>query len=129
MTTQRPLTVFYSYAHADEELREQLEKHLALLRRQNVVNEWHDRMIDAGCEWEDVISNHLERADVILLLISANFLASNYCFEIEMERALERHNAGEAHVIPVILRPCDWHAILGQVRKFGSRCRHVMILR
>jgi hypothetical protein len=87
-----------------------LEKHLALLRRQGIVDEWHDRKIDAGSEWAGQISDHLERADVILLLISSDFLASDYCFEIEMKRALERHEAREARVIPVILRPCDWHS-------------------
>lgn len=96
MTTERTFAVLYSYAHADEDLRQQLEKHLALLRRQGIVDQWHDRKIGAGSESAGQISDHLERADVILLLISSDFLASDYCFEIEMKRAMERHDAGSS---------------------------------
>lgn len=104
-----PKRLFYSYSHKDEAYREQLEEHLALLRRNGVIEEWHDRRIEAGTEWEGEIDDNLERADVILLLISSSFIASNYCFEKEMTRAMQRHDAGEARVIPVILRACDWH--------------------
>jgi GTPase SAR1 family protein len=101
-------TLFYSYAHVDEAFREQLEKHLSLLRREGLLSDWHDRAILPGAAWADEIDEHLEQADLILLLVSADFLASDYCYEIEMARALERHQRGEAHVIPVILRPCAW---------------------
>src|SRR5512135_3006988 len=104
-----PISLFYSYSHKDEALRDELETHLTLLRRQGVVHGWHDRRITAGTEWEGQIDQHLEAADVILLLVSADFLASDYCYDKEMKRALERHGAGTARVIPVILRPCDWH--------------------
>ena len=100
--------VFFVYSHRDEELRDQLEKHLVTLKRQNIVETWHDRRIAAGDEFADKISSELERADVILLLVSADFLASEYCFNVEMRRALERHERKEARVIPIILRPCDW---------------------
>ena len=103
-----PLTLFYSYAHEDELLRNELEKHLSLLHRQGFISEWHDRQILAGDEWAQVIDEHLERASIILLLVSADFLASDYCYAIEMQRALERRKRGEARVIPIILRPCDW---------------------
>ena len=83
-------------------------KHLSLLQRQGVIQTWHDRNINAGDDWKQQIDDNLNTATVILLLISADFLASDYCYEIEMQRALERHNAGEARVIPVILRPVDW---------------------
>ncbi len=103
-----PITLFYSYAHEDELLRNQLEKHLSLLRRQGLISEWYDRQILAGDEWAHDIDEHLETAWIILLLISPDFLASDYCYDIEMRRALERHSRGEARVIPIILRPCDW---------------------
>src|SRR6266568_4258284 len=103
-----PLSVFISYAHEDELLRQQLEDHLSLLRRQGLVADWHDRQIMPGAAWAQEIDEHLEAVSIILLLISASFLASDYCYEIEMQRALEYHKRGKARVIPIILRPCDW---------------------
>lgn len=104
-----PAKVFYSYAHEDEELRNKLETHLAILRRNGVISEWHDRKIQAGTRWAQAIDHHVDTSNLILLLISPDFLASDYCHDIEMSRALARHSAGEATVIPVILRPVDWH--------------------
>jgi len=101
--------IFFSYSHRDEALRDELEKHLSILRRQGFIETWHDRRIVAGAELDHEISQNLETADVILLLVSSDFLASDYCYDVEMIRAMERHAAGEARVIPVILRPCDWH--------------------
>src|SRR5262249_53954544 len=106
--TGAPLSVFISYAHEDELLRQRLEAHLSLLRRQGWIADWHDRQILAGDEWAQAIDQHLEAASIILLLISPDFLASTYCYEIELQRALERHQRGEARVIPILLRPCDW---------------------
>src|SRR5947209_8092758 len=103
-----PIEVFYSYAHEDESLRAELEKHLSLLKRQRLIAGWHDRQILAGTDWSQAIDTHLERASVILLLVSADFLASDYCYGIEMQRALERHEAKQACVIPILLRPVDW---------------------
>jgi hypothetical protein len=102
------IEVFYSYSHVDEPFRAQLVNHLALLRRQGVIANWHDRGISAGTEWKQQIDSHLESAGIILLLVSADFLASDYCYDVEMTRALERHERGEARVTPIILRPCDW---------------------
>jgi len=102
--------LFISYAHEDENLRERLETHLNLMKRQDKIDVWHDREIVAGEELDHEISKHLERADVILLLVSADFLASDYCYKEEMGRALERHEDGEAKVIPVIVRDCNWHS-------------------
>lgn len=102
--------VFYSYSHKDEELRDQLENHLATLKREGVIKGWHDRAIDAGGKWREEIDDHLDTAHIILLLISADFIASDYCYSIEMGRAMQRHEAGEARVIPIILRPCDWES-------------------
>jgi hypothetical protein len=103
-----PVELFYSYAHRDEQLRKRLEMHLSALRQQGVITEWHDRKIVAGTDWKRSIDKHLATATVILLLISPDFLASDYCYGVEMERALARHAKGDACVIPVILRPVDW---------------------
>ena len=100
--------VFVSYSHEDEELRNELEVQLAMLRRQGLIEIWNDRRLNAGDRLDWTISDELDRADVILLLISPNFLASDYCYKIEKGRALERHRANEARLISVILRPCDW---------------------
>jgi len=103
-----PLAVFYSYSHNDELLRNQLEMHLALLERNGLILPWHDRCIGAGDEWGEQIDEHLQEAQIVLLLISPDFLASRYCFDIEMKAALDRHARRKAIVIPIILRPCDW---------------------
>ncbi|WP_342360582.1 toll/interleukin-1 receptor domain-containing protein [Terrarubrum flagellatum] len=101
--------VFFSYSHADEALRDQLEKQLAMLKRQGVIETWHDRRIGAGEELDRAIDSQIETAEIILLLISPDFIASEYCYEREMVRAMARHEAGEAIVVPVILRACEWH--------------------
>jgi hypothetical protein len=102
-------SVFFSYSHADEALRDQLEKQLSLLKRQGIIDVWHDRRIGAGQDFAKEIDRHVETDDIILLLVSADFIDSDYCYDKEMIRAMERHEAGEAIVIPVILRACDWH--------------------
>lgn len=101
--------VFFSYSHDDEQFRNQLEKHLSMLKHQGLIEPWHDRRIAAGAVVDDAISNALEEADIILLLVSASFIASPYCYSKEMERAMQRHHDGTAVVIPVIVRTCDWH--------------------
>ncbi|HEU5368257.1 MAG TPA: toll/interleukin-1 receptor domain-containing protein, partial [Ktedonobacterales bacterium] len=102
--------VFYSYSHKDAAYRDELEKHLAALRRGGVIGEWSDRDITGGQEWAGQIDKNLEAADIILLLVSADFINSDYCYGKEMARALERHEAGTARVIPIILRPVDWES-------------------
>lgn len=102
-------SVFFSYSHVDEALRDQLEKQLSILKRQGVVETWHDRRIGAGEEIDSAISRNLTTADIILLLVSPDFINSDYCYDREMTVAMERHEAGSAVVIPVILRACDWH--------------------
>ena len=106
---KKPVRVFYSYSHRDKRLRDRLETHLALLRNKGIIEEWSDRNISAGQDWKKAIGTNLEAADIILLLISADFLASDYCYNKEMTRALQKHDAGEAHVIPIILHNVDWH--------------------
>ncbi len=104
----KALRLFYAYAHKDERLRDKLEIALALLRRQGLIQEWHDRKIGAGQEWREEIDAQLEAADIILLLISPDFIASDYCYSIEMKRALARHLEGAARVVPIIVRTVNW---------------------
>lgn len=104
----RPLRLFCSYSHRDDALVQDLQSHLAILKRLGIVADWHDRRIGAGTEWRNQIDKNLELAEVIILLISADFLASDYCYESEMSRAIQKHENGETRVIPVIARPCDW---------------------
>lgn len=107
--TNRPMIdLFFSYSHHDEAMRNELEIHLSMLKRNGLVRAWHDRRIAAGYEVDREISDHLEHADVVLLLLTPHFLASDYCYETEARRALQRHDEGTAVVIPVILQPCDW---------------------
>jgi len=103
-----PLNVFISYSHRDEALKEELEVHLSLLKRQQRIQPWQDRQIEAGTEWNQQILAALDAADIILLLISPQFINSGFCFDQEMQRALQRHQHGTARVIPIILRPTDW---------------------
>lgn len=102
------IRLFYSYAHADEELRDQLAKHLSQLKREELIEEWHDRQIVAGVDWSQAIDQAINTSHIILLLISSDFLASDYCYQVEVQRVLERYRRGEVYVIPIILRPCDW---------------------
>jgi formylglycine-generating enzyme required for sulfatase activity len=104
----KPISLFYSYSHRDEDLRLTLQRHLSALRRAGLIAEWHDRNIEAGDEWAREIDRNLATADIILLLISADFIDSDYCWSVETKKALARHDRGEAVVIPVILRPCRW---------------------
>lgn len=100
--------IFISYSHKDENLRAELEKHLIILKRQGVVDVWTDHCIRAGESLDEAISEGLEASDIILLLVSVDFLHSDYCYGVEMGRALQRNADGEAVVVPIILRPCDW---------------------
>jgi hypothetical protein len=100
--------VFYSYSHKDEALRERLGTYLAPLRHQGKIAEWHDRKIEPGTDWDHEISTQLDSADLVLLPVSEDFLASDYCFGVEVEKALARVKAGHAKVVPVLLKPCLW---------------------
>lgn len=100
--------LFYSYAHSDEALCRELQKHLTALKRAGLIRDWYDRKIDPGSEWAVEIQNAMERASLILLLISADFLASKYIFDVELPFAIERQKSGLAKVIPILLRPVEW---------------------
>jgi len=103
-----PFDVFISYAHKDRKLRDELAVHLGNLRHQHVISDWFDGDIIPGTEWEQDILEHLRTAKIILLLISAHFMASPFCWDIELKEAIARHEAKQARVIPIVLRPTDW---------------------
>lgn len=102
------LRVFFCYSRQDDLLQLELEAHLADLINSGYITIWYDRMIEPGSNWQNEIEDQLRAADIVLLLVSAGFLASKYCYNNEMSLALERHSRHEVCVIPVILRPCDW---------------------
>jgi len=102
--------IFVSYSHKDEVFREALETHLSLLKNQGIIDVWHDRLIGPGDEFGSAIDRNLADADIVLLLVSSDFLSSSYCWGIEMKTAMERHEKKNAIVIPVIIRACDWHS-------------------
>lgn len=104
----KAIKIFYSYAHEDKRLRDELEKHLGALKRSGLIVTWYDRDIQAGTQWRDEINTRLNTANLILLLISHHFIDSDYCYGREMQRAIERHKASEACVIPILLSPVDW---------------------
>jgi len=105
------MKVFMSYSHRDEEVRDRLHVHLAGMKREELIEAWYDREILGGDDFDQVISDQLEDADLFLLLITPDFINSNYCIERELSRALERHHAGTARVIPIIAEPCDWKSL------------------
>jgi TIR domain/Effector-associated domain 1 len=119
---------FISYSHKDQRHRERLNDALIQLRRSNLMSVWDDRKILPGQDWDREISDKLEDADVILLLVSPDFLASDYSYSREMARALERHRSGTATMIPIIVRPCDWqHSPLGSLQALPDRGRAVSL--
>jgi Zn-dependent metalloprotease len=106
----KPITIFYSYSHKDERYRDDLASSLALLKRQGLIREWYDRNLVAGEKWEEAIYRELDAADVILLLISRDLINSDFIWGQELKRAMDRDAAGQARVIPIVVRPADWQA-------------------
>lgn len=102
------LDVFYCYAHEDQLFRDQLEQHLSNLKRFYHLRTWSAHQIAPGENWQSVLEEKLQTADLIFLLISPAFMASDYCYTKEMDHALARHNRGEARAIPILLRPVHW---------------------
>ncbi len=118
--------VFFSYSHKDEALRDEMETHLTMMKHQGLIEPWHDRKILPGVDWENAIDENLEVADIILLLVSINFVASPYCYGKEMKRAMERHETREARVIPIILKPSDWNgAPFGKLQALPKNAKPV----
>src|SRR6266568_9648597 len=102
------IEIFISYSHKDRALRDELEIHLSTIKRQDIISSWYDGDISPGAEWEPQIMERLTSTQLILLLISADFIHSDFCYSIEMKQAIDRHHAGEVRVIPIVLRPTDW---------------------
>ncbi|HZT99342.1 MAG TPA: toll/interleukin-1 receptor domain-containing protein, partial [Ktedonobacteraceae bacterium] len=108
MAPSQPLKLVYCYAPRDGALRDQLDRHLAALRRANLIETWYDGKIVPGTTRQTEINNRLHTADIILLLVSADFINSDYCYSVEMSQSLKRHHDKEALVIPILLRPAQW---------------------
>jgi tetratricopeptide (TPR) repeat protein len=107
MKKHQTIDIFISYSHQDDDWREKLDVHLANLGRQGKIRSWHDHAIEAGVERDAEISSQLEKAKIILLLISPNYMASDHLYNQQLKRSIQRHHEGKARVIPVILRPTD----------------------
>jgi hypothetical protein len=118
--------IFCSYSHKDESLRQEFTTHIALMRRQNLIQIWHDRKILAGDDWTGEIDEHLNTADIVTLFVSSDFLASDYCYEKEVRQAMQRESRKETLVVPIIVRPCDWKdAPFGRLQAIPTNARPV----
>jgi hypothetical protein len=118
--------VFISYSHKDDRYRYQLATHLSLLRRNGTLDAWHDRRISPGEEWETVIDTKLGEAQLVIFLVSPDFLASDYCYGVEMKSVLERHDSGQVRAVPVVIRPVDWEGSpLGRLQALPRDARPV----
>jgi hypothetical protein len=117
MNPRNPIKFFISYSHQDESLKNELVEYLSSLKREGRISIWDDQAIDAGKEWKNEIDQQLQSAQVILLLISHRFINSDFCHDVEMGNALERHKAGDAIVIPTIISDCDWKNVeVGEIK-------------
>jgi hypothetical protein len=126
LTVTHAIKILISYAHKDEILLQKLKTHLAPLRQLGLIDMWYDQDINAGIEWEREINDHLNTSQIILLLVSPDFMASNYCYSIEMKRAFERHERGEARVIPIILRPVLWQlTLIGKLQVLPANAKAI----
>jgi TIR domain len=126
--SQRLLELFYCYASKDRALRDGLDKHLAGLRRSGLIITWYDGQILPGVSWEQSIEEHLDMADIILLLVSPDFISSDNCYSKEMMHAIERHDAKDACVIPILLRPVDWaNTPFSQLQMLPSNARPITL--
>lgn len=111
--TPAPVSLFYSYAHEDEALRDELQRHLKILQLRGLIRPWHDRAILPGKAWDSEIHAELQTADLVLLLLSVDFLSSDYILGVELKTALQRAHDGSATVVPILLRPLDLDALDG----------------
>ena len=117
---KKPVNIFICYVRRDERLRQELEAHLVELSREGSISYWHDMLIDPGEEWENAINIHINEAQIILMLVSPYFMGLNYIFDVEMSKVMERAEAGEARVIPIICGP-----LIGQMHRLRSFRRYL----
>src|SRR5262249_39987776 len=124
----RPVTIFYSYSHKDEKYRDALSSSLSLLKRQGFIKEWYDGNLVPGEKWEEKIYKQLDSADVLLMLVSRDFINSEFIWDKELQRALDRDTANRARVIPIILRPTDWQSSpLGRLQALPKNAKAVTL--
>ena len=122
--------IFYSYSSRDEVMRQELDAHLSVLRHEGLVDTWSFREVPAGCAWDTEIRTQLESASIILFLVSASFLNSQYVWQVEVSAALQRHKRGEVVIIPVIIRKCDWkRSVLGTLEALPAAGKPVASFR
>ena len=130
MPSDTPADLFYSYSSHDEKFRLDLERHLAVVRRDGILTSWSCREIAPGSRWDREIRQRLDHASIILMLVSAAFLESEYIWSVEVKSALERHRQGAATVVPVILKPCDWQATpLGDLQALPTNAKPIVAFR
>ena len=122
ITQKKCIEIFCCYARADRKYLTQLKHHLALWERLGLLSVWHDGDISPGTDWREAILRNLHSAHIILLLISSDFLASDYCYSMELQVAMERYERGETRVIPIVLRPCAWEeAPFGSIQALPTK--------
>lgn len=120
------INVFISYAHEDSHFKDELQNHLKILERKGVIDIWSDRSIQPGSYWSEEIEKHITEANIILLLISSDFLASEYCYEKELSIALNMHDNGKGIVIPIIVRSCLWEeSVISKLQTLPSEGKPV----
>ena len=125
-TESSPAKVFISYCHMDKSLKEELIKHLSPLERLGLIEIWTDLEIKPGDEWDKEISKNIESADIVLLLISIDFINSKYCYDVELEQAISRFQDEGMRIVPVILRPCMWkHTSFAKFQALPSEAKAV----
>ena len=107
-TPAAPVTLFYSYAHEDEALRDELQGHLKLLERRGLLAPWHDRQIVPGTNWANAIDANLRSAELVLLLVSKDFIESDYIWGTELSVAMQRQDKNDAVVVPIVVRAIDF---------------------
>lgn len=112
------LKIFISYSPSDIKIKDEIDVHLSVLKRDGLIDTWHDRKIEPGEDRDKVIHSEISTADIIIVLVSPYFLSSSYLYEKELYIALKRHSKNETILIPIILDPCDWQHT--QLRNFSS---------
>ncbi|HLO16902.1 MAG TPA: toll/interleukin-1 receptor domain-containing protein, partial [Anaerolineales bacterium] len=121
ITAKSPVRVFISYSHRDTSIANELETHLGILQHEGLLDMWSSRRIEAGAEWQDEVTRQLGEAQLFLLLISPDFLASDYIYSVELQKAFERHRVGRLRLVPIIIRACDWqNSLIGKFQVLPS---------
>jgi len=116
--SSNPLEIFISYSHKDENYLDDFQTHLSTLKRKELIEVWTDKGITPGQEWDSQIKGNLETADIIIFLVSPDFIASDYIHDIEIEKAIEKYKRGENVIIPIVIRTCDFGSL--EIAKFQA---------